>query len=45
MLYLDFNTGKYDEKGALKSHLNLELSRFEELYGTYRQEEELSQRF
>ncbi|UTC77020.1 ATP-binding protein [Treponema sp. OMZ 799] len=45
VLYLDFNIGKYDEPNSLKSHLNLALSKFEQIYGAYKQEEELAQRF
>ncbi|UTC75051.1 ATP-binding protein [Treponema sp. OMZ 792] len=45
VLYLDFNIGKYDEPHSLKSHLNLALSQFEEIYGANKQEEEPAQRF
>lgn len=45
VLYLDFNIGKYDEPNSLKSHLNLALSKFEQIYGAYELEEELAQRF
>ncbi|UTC66744.1 MULTISPECIES: ATP-binding protein [unclassified Treponema] len=45
VLYMDFNIGKYDEPHSLKSHLNLALSQFEEIYGANKQEEEPAQRF
>ena len=45
VLYMDFNIGRYDEPHALKSHLNLALSQFEEIYGSNKQEEEPAQRF
>ena len=45
VLYMDFNIGRYDEPHALKSHLNLVLSQFEEIYGSNKQEEEPAQRF
>ncbi len=45
VLYMDFNIGKYDEPHSLKSHLNLTLTQFEEIYGAYKQEEEPAQRF
>ena len=45
VLYLDFNTGQYNTERALMSQLNLLLSRFEEVYGTNKNEEEVSQRF
>ena len=45
VLYLDFNTGQYNTERALMSQLNLLLSRFEEAYGTNKNEEEVSQRF
>ena len=45
VLYLDFNIGKYDEPNSLKSHLNLTLTQFEEIYGAHEQEKEPAQRF
>ncbi|MGP1577290.1 MAG: AAA family ATPase, partial [Treponema sp.] len=45
VLYLDFNTGQYDTKQSLISQINLLLSQFEEVYGTNKNEEEVSQRF
>ncbi|UTC62757.1 ATP-binding protein [Treponema sp. OMZ 787] len=45
VFYLDFNIGKYDEPHSLKSHLNLALTQFEEIYGSHKQEEEPAQRF
>ena len=45
VFYLDFNTGQYNTERALMSQLNLLLSRFEEVYGTNKNEEEVSQRF
>ena len=45
VLYLDFNTGQYNTERSLMSQLNLLLSRFEEVYGTNKNEEEISQRF
>lgn len=45
VLYLDFNIGKYDEPHSLKSHLNLTLTQFEEIYGSHEQEKEPAQRF
>ena len=45
VLYLDFNIGKYDEPNSLKSHLNLTLTQFEEIYGAHEQEKESAQRF
>lgn len=45
VFYMDFNIGRYDEPHALKSHLNLVLSQFEEIYGSNKQEEEPAQRF
>ena len=45
VFYLDFNTGQYNTERALMSQLNLLLSRFEEAYGTNKNEEEVSQRF
>ena len=45
VLYLDFNTGQYNTERALMSQLKLLLSRFEEVYGTNKNEEEVSQRF
>ena len=45
VFYLDFNTGQYNTERALMSQLNLLLSRFEEIYGTNKNEEDVSQRF
>ena len=45
VFYLDFNTGQYNTERSLMSQLNLLLSRFEEVYGTNKNEEEISQRF
>ena len=45
VFYLDFNTGQYNTERALMSQLNLLLSRFEEVYGTNKNEEEIAQRF
>ncbi|UTD13564.1 ATP-binding protein [Treponema denticola] len=45
VLYMDFNIGRYDEPHSLKSHLNIVLSQFEEIYGAREQEEEPAQRF
>ncbi|WP_435371814.1 ATP-binding protein [Treponema medium] len=45
VFYLDFNTGQYNTERALMSQLNLLLSRFEEVYGTNKNEEEIPQRF
>ena len=45
VFYLDFNTGQYNTERALMSQLNLLLSRFEEVYGTNKNEEDVSQRF
>mgnify|MGYP000878271170 FL=1 len=45
VLYFDFNTGQYDKEQALVSQLNMLLSQFEEIYGTNKNEEELSHRF
>ena len=45
VLYLDFNTGQYNTEGVLMSQLKLLLSRFEEVYGTNKNEEEIPQRF
>ncbi|MGP1577502.1 MAG: AAA family ATPase, partial [Treponema sp.] len=45
VLYLDFNTGRYDTKRSLTSQINLSLSQFEEVYGTNKNEEEVAQRF
>ena len=45
VLYMDFNIGRYDEPNSLKSHLNIVLSQFEEIYGANKQEEEPAQRF
>ena len=45
VLYFDFNTGQYDKERALVSQLNMLLSQFEEIYGTNKNEEELSHRF
>ena len=45
IFYLDFNTGQYNTERSLKSQLNLLLSRFEEVYGTNKNEEDVSQRF
>ena len=45
VLYIDFNVGRYDEPHSLKSHLNIVLSQFEEIYGAREPEEEPAQRF
>ena len=45
VFYLDFNTGQYNTERSLMSQLNLLLSRFEEVYGTNKNEEEIFQRF
>ena len=45
VLYLDFNTGQYNTEGVLMSQLKLLLSRFEEVYGTNKNEEDAPQRF
>ena len=45
MLYLDFNTGQYNNARSLMSQLNLLISQFEEHYGTNKNEEDISQRF
>ena len=45
VLYMDFNVGRYDEPHSLKSHLNIVLSQFEEIYGAREPEEEPAQRF
>ena len=45
VFYLDFNTGQYNTERALMSQLKLLLSRFEEVYGTNKNEEEIPQRF
>ncbi|MGP1430857.1 MAG: ATP-binding protein [Treponema sp.] len=45
VLYLDFNTGLYDKEQSLARQLNMLLSQFEEIYGTNKNEEELSHRF
>ena len=45
VLYLDFNTGQYDKEQALVSQLNMFLSQVEEIYGTNKNEKELSHRF
>ena len=45
VLYMDFNIGRYDEPHSLKSHLNIVLSQFEEIYGAREPEEEPAQRF
>ena len=45
VLYMDFNIGRYDEPHSLKSHLNIALSQFEEIYGAREPEEEPAQRF
>ena len=45
VFYLDFNIGQYNAERALMSQLNLLLSRFEEVYGINKNEEEISQRF
>lgn len=41
----DFNIGRYDEPHSLKSHLNIILTQFEDIYGAREQEEEPDQRF
>lgn len=45
VLYMDFNIGRYDEPHSLKSHLNIILTQFEDIYGAREQEEEPAQRF
>ncbi|MGP1445143.1 AAA family ATPase [Treponema sp.] len=45
VFYLDFNTGQYNTERALMSQLKLLLSRFEEVYGTNKNEEDVPQRF
>jgi len=45
VLYFDFNTGLYDKEQALARQLNMLLNQFEEIYGTNKNEEELSHRF
>lgn len=45
VLYMDFNIGRYDEPHSLKSHLNIILTQFEDIYGAREQEEEPDQRF
>ena len=45
VFYLDFNTGQYNTERALTSQLKLLLSRFEEVCGTNKNEEEIPQRF
>ena len=45
VLYMDFNIGIYDEPHSLKSHLNIILTQFEDIYGAREQEEEPAQRF
>ena len=45
VLYFDFNTGQYNTEGVLMSQLKLLLSRFEEVYGTNKNEEDAPQRF
>lgn len=42
---MDFNIGRYDEPHSLKSHLNIILTQFEDIYGAREQEEEPDQRF
>jgi hypothetical protein len=42
---MDFNIGRYDEPHSLKSHLNIILTQFEDIYGAREQEEEPAQRF